>query len=44
MDYKLGMLFMIHKISSIYDELVLYVMISFGSTSMGGTSDWRQDS
>lgn len=43
MDYKLGMLFMIHKVSSIYDELVVHVMISFDSTSVGGPSDWRKD-
>ena len=40
MDYKLGMPFMIHKVSSIYDKLVLHVMISFDSTSLLGTSDW----
>lgn len=44
MDYKLGMLFMIHKVFSIYDELVLHVMISFDSTSVSETLDWRQDS
>lgn len=44
MDYKLGMLFMIRKVSSMYDELVLHGMISFDSASVGGISDWRRDS
>lgn len=32
---------MIHKISSIYDELVLFLIILFDSSSVGRTPNWR---
>lgn len=44
MDYKLGVPLMIHRVSSIFDELVLHLIISFDSTSIGGTPGWREDS
>lgn len=37
MDHKLGIFFMIHRISSVYDELVLLSIILFDSTSVGRT-------